>query len=440
MDSKMLRRALLAVTLFVLAVFVMILMLNGYGSKKKKPAMQVATEVDDEVCEEDGRIKDADLKAWQYDETFFDPDGVMAKYARDDSTLDVMLSATSIEKDMRIRMLDENGHAVSGKVFSVDISGIGRFKDDDMDGMIYVGDLDPGMYEIMLAKADGINVPSEPITCNVKAKIEYKEIADISYLIKTEADIDAAKEDTAVNDADEESSGNSAVRTAEGAKFGIDVSKYNGNIDWNAVRNDGVSYAIVRCGYRGSSSGSIIVDPFFTTNMEGAAAAGVPVGVYFFTQATTMVEAVEEASAVLNLIKQYDIKYPVFIDSEGAGGNGRADALGVEDRSNICQAFCETIRSGGYKAGIYASKNWFNKRLDITKFSGDDIIWLAEYADEPSYGGTFQMWQYSSGGRINGIEGRVDMNLCYLDIESDDSDGDSKESNEVKDKKDEDIN
>ena len=98
-----------------------------------------------------------------------------------------------------------------------------------------------------------------------------------------------------------------------------------------------------------------------------------------------------------------------------AGGKGRADALEVQTRSKVLQAFCETIRSGKYKAGIYASKNWFNKRLDISKLSADNVTWLAEYADKVSYGATYQIWQYSSAGRIPGIEGRVDMNLSYLD-------------------------
>jgi len=110
-----------------------------------------------------------------------------------------------------------------------------------------------------------------------------------------------------------------------------------------------------------------------------------------------------------------NITYPVFIDTEGAGGNGRADSLDTATRSLVCQAFCETIRSADLQAGIYASKNWFNNNLDITKFSADNVIWLAAYNDEPTYGGTFQMWQYTSSGRINGIEGRVDFNLSYLD-------------------------
>ena len=118
----------------------------------------------------------------------------------------------------------------------------------------------------------------------------------------------------------------------------------------------------------------------------------------------------------MSLIKDYKITYPVFLDSESAGGNGRADELDVVVRSKVANAFCETIRSGGYSAGVYASRNWFNNRLDISKMSKDNITWLAEYADEPTYGATYHIWQYSSAGRIPGIEGRVDMNMSFLDV------------------------
>jgi len=185
-----------------------------------------------------------------------------------------------------------------------------------------------------------------------------------------------------------------------------------------------VEFAIIRAGYRGSSSGSLVVDPYFEQNIKGALDNGINVGIYFFTQAIDEREAVEEASIVLSLIKGYDVTYPVFIDSEGAGGNGRADNLDVPTRSKVCQAFCETIRSGGYAAGVYASKNWLNNRLDITKFSGDNVIWLAEYRneDEPTYGGTYGLWQYTSSGRLNGIEGRVDFNLCFWGFDEEEAD------------------
>lgn len=418
MDSKLMRRALLLVTMLILAVFILILLVNGYGTGKKKVAAQNTeqAETTEEIVQEDGQIIGSDLSAWMYDETFFDADklGTGAYLKNGEESLAIV--ASSIEKDLRIMIVDDMGVPVSGRSFVVTLSDAGTFKDVDRDGVIYIGDMKPGEYEVALNQTTGYAVP-EPLKVNVKAKIEYNAIADISYLIKTEEEINAKAEDTAINDAGEETTGSSAIRTEKGAVFGIDVSKWNGEIDWKQVKDAGVTFAIIRAGYRGSSSGALVVDPYFEANMKGAEENNIPVGVYFFTQAVSEIEAVEEASAVLSLIKNYDVKYPVFIDTEGAGGKGRADALEVDMRSKVCQAFCETIRSGNYTAGIYASKNWYNNKLDITKLSADNVTWLAEYSDQPSYGGTYQLWQYSSAGRVSGIEGRVDFNLSYLKLD-----------------------
>lgn len=198
--------------------------------------------------------------------------------------------------------------------------------------------------------------------------------------------------------------------------FGIDVSKWNGKIDWNAVKNSGVSYVIIRCGYRGYGSGALVVDPYFEQNIKGATAAGIKVGVYFFSQAVNKNEAVEEASMVLQLVRGYTISYPIFLDVEysGAAGNtGRADKLDVATRTEIIKAFCETIRNSGYTAGVYANKSWLTSMIDTSQLSKYKI-WLAQYAAAPTYTGRYDMWQYKSTGRVTGINGDVDLNLSYL--------------------------
>ena len=197
--------------------------------------------------------------------------------------------------------------------------------------------------------------------------------------------------------------------------LGIDVSKWNGNIDWNAVKNSGVSYVIIRCGYRGSTTGALIEDSMFRSNIQGATKAGLKVGIYFFTQAVNEVEAVEEASMVLSLINGYNISYPVFLDVEAtSGNNGRADGINVATRTAVCKAFCQTIQNSGYKAGIYANKTWLNSYIDSPSLTGYRI-WLAQYAAAPSYTRTkYDMWQYSSKGRISGITTDVDMNISYM--------------------------
>ena len=193
--------------------------------------------------------------------------------------------------------------------------------------------------------------------------------------------------------------------------FGIDVSKWNGTIDWNAVKNSGVNYVIIRCGYRGSSSGALVVDPKFEANIKGATAAGIKVGVYFFSQAVNNSEAVEEASMVLELIKNYKISYPVFLDVEASGG--RADGISVATRTDVIKTFCQTIQNSGYTAGVYANKNWLTTKIDTSKLN-QYKIWLAQYASAPTYTGRYDMWQYKSTGKVTGISGDVDLNWSYL--------------------------
>ncbi|MCM1048735.1 MAG: Ig-like domain-containing protein [Clostridiales bacterium] len=194
--------------------------------------------------------------------------------------------------------------------------------------------------------------------------------------------------------------------------LGIDVSKWNGSIDWNAVKNSGISYAIIRCGYRGSTTGALIEDPKFRANIQGAQNAGIKVGVYFFTQAVNDVEAVEEASMVLSLIKGYNLSLPVFLDVEPSSGRG--DAISADSRTAVCQAFCQTIQNSGYKAGIYANKTWLESYINAPALTSYKI-WLAQYAAAPTYTRTrVDMWQYSSKGTIGGINGNVDMNINYM--------------------------
>lgn len=196
-----------------------------------------------------------------------------------------------------------------------------------------------------------------------------------------------------------------------GTVMGIDISKHNGNIDWNAVKNSGVQYVILRCGYRGSASGVLVEDQKFKSNIQGATAAGLKVGIYFFSQAVNEVEAVEEASMTLSLIKNYRITYPVYIDVESA--NGRADGISKEARTSVINAFCQTIRNSGYTPGLYANKNWLTEKINTGALGGCKI-WLAQYVAAPTYGGRYEMWQYSSRGSIAGIKGNVDLNVSYM--------------------------
>ena len=195
--------------------------------------------------------------------------------------------------------------------------------------------------------------------------------------------------------------------------LGVDVSTWNGNVDWNKVKKSGVNYAIIRCGFRGSTQGGLYEDNQYYNNIKNATAAGMKVGIYFFTQAVSEAEAVEEASMVLEMVKGYNITYPIFIDVESAD-NGRANGLSKAERTAIIKAFCKTISNGGYKAGVYANKYWLESCFNASELT-NYTIWLAQYAANPTYTATrYDMWQYSCTGKIDGISGNVDLNLSYL--------------------------
>jgi GH25 family lysozyme M1 (1,4-beta-N-acetylmuramidase) len=189
----------------------------------------------------------------------------------------------------------------------------------------------------------------------------------------------------------------------------IDVSQFNGGIAWHKVAKacDG---AIIRAGYRGYGSGTLVTDKKFKTNIEAAIAAGVPIGVYFVTQAINEVEAKLEARYTMELVKDYKLSFPIFIDSEdGGAGVGRADhgKLSKAKRTAILKAFCYEIQNAGYKAGIYASEYWFKTLTDINQFN-NLYLWVAKYSNTaPSI--KYNAWQYTSAGKIDGITGNVDI-------------------------------
>lgn len=197
--------------------------------------------------------------------------------------------------------------------------------------------------------------------------------------------------------------------------IGIDVSKYQKGINWQKVKNAGINFVIIRCGYRGYGSGVLVEDPMYASHISGAKAAGLRVGVYFFSQAINEAEAVEEASMAVKLANRYGINMPIAIDSEyAAGGRGRADGLSKADRTKITIAFCNTVANSGHTPMVYASKNWFSEHLSPSQFPGSYRIWVAQYASKCTYGGRYDIWQNTSKGKVDGISGNVDMNVSSI--------------------------
>lgn len=201
------------------------------------------------------------------------------------------------------------------------------------------------------------------------------------------------------------------------SKFGIDVSSHNGSINWSKVKNSGVEFTFIRLGYRGYRTGKIVTDTKYKTNIKGANDNNIDCGVYFFTQAKNAKEGIEEAQYVLKNIKGYDIDYPIVIDTEASGADkndGRADNISKLSRTLAVKAFCETINEAGYTPMIYASKSWFNNKLDMSMLEEYDV-WVAHYTSGNSitdYSGAYGIWQYTSSGKVDGISGRCDMNVA----------------------------
>ena len=192
---------------------------------------------------------------------------------------------------------------------------------------------------------------------------------------------------------------------------GVDVSKFQGTIDWNAVKADGIDFAIIRCGYRGYGSGKLVEDSTFRQNIQGATAAGLKVGVYFYSQAINEEEAVEEASMVLSLVGGYSLPMGVYYDTEQVGTDvGRADGISAAQRTACAVAFCETIRNAGYTAGVYSYASWFYNALNFANIS-KYRIWIAQYRDTLSFSYRYNIWQYTSKGSVKGISKPVDMNI-----------------------------
>ena len=204
---------------------------------------------------------------------------------------------------------------------------------------------------------------------------------------------------------------------------GIDVSHHNGKIDWAAVRDAGVDFAIIRVGFRGyGDEGALKLDSRFSENVEGALNNGIQVGVYFYSQAITVYEAVEEASVAVNYSRKYHITFPIYFDTEFSNSehSGRADSLTASQRTNIAVAFCEAVKSAGYKPGVYASKTFFTDELNFSRLSNYEI-WVAHYTSETTdFKYDYKVWQYTPKGRVNGIPNDTDINIALFDYGNND--------------------
>ena len=201
------------------------------------------------------------------------------------------------------------------------------------------------------------------------------------------------------------------------SRMGVDVSQHQGNIDWNKVQSSGYEFAFIRIGYRGyGQEGKICLDEKFVNNIQNAKAAGLEVGVYFFAQAVNEEEALEEAQFVLQNLSGYSLQLPVVYDPESIlDDEARTDNVSGEQFTKNTAIFCKTIKEAGYQPMIYCNMLWEAYELDLEQLS-DYPIWYADYEPLPQTPYEFEFWQYTNEGKVDGIEGSVDLNIHITKI------------------------
>lgn len=200
-------------------------------------------------------------------------------------------------------------------------------------------------------------------------------------------------------------------------KRGIDVSKFQGNINWEKVKSDDVDFAFLRCGFRGYETGKIVEDETFEDNIKACNEFGIDVGCYFFTEAKNEAEAIEEAEFVLDLLEEYEVEVqlPIVIDVEQSSNPSKSRTKNVtpEERTKIVIAFCERIKEAGYEPMIYGNLKSHMRMTDIYQLE-EYPKWFAYYRTPLRYPYKFDIWQYTSAGSVKGIDGEVDLNLMFI--------------------------
>ena len=211
-------------------------------------------------------------------------------------------------------------------------------------------------------------------------------------------------------------------------KRGIDISEWQdelSDLSWNKIKNDGIEFVIIRCGYTGYGKSKVKrVDKFFENNYNNAKKHGIPVGVYYYSCATSIEEAREEANFVLDIIKGKKFEYPIVIDTEDdhdinntSNSNKSQASIGKRTLTPIIKTFCDILEEKNYYVSIYASTYWFENNLILDDLQDYDK-WIAQWSNSVSVDYEYGIWQYSSTGRVDGIVGNVDMNYSYLDYPS----------------------
>lgn len=264
--------------------------------------------------------------------------------------------------------------------------------------------------------------PTPTVTATPTAKPDYDDGKHVKITYK-----DGSEEWITINDKIEKNSYDFTNLVESGGKYrymsdgknisfiGIDVSRYQKDIDFKRVKEQGIDFVMIRVGARGYKNGTLTMDEYFENNLNSALEAGLDVGVYFFSQAINAQEAEEEANIVLAAIAEKKITYPIAFDMEYIENDtSRIDTLTKEEKTLVTAAFVNKIKEAGYRPMIYGNKEWLLKRIDISQFTTSSF-WLSQDDEYPDYPYKYDIWQYTTEGELYGIDGAVDMDICFVD-------------------------
>ena len=268
-----------------------------------------------------------------------------------------------------------------------------------------------------LISTAGMSIGTHTVTIYEKSR--YGDIiggVGATFVVYTDVVVNPNNQNTNSNHNSSTNTSPVINNTNVSGRKGIDVSQFQGTINWKSVANSGINYAMIRAGYRGYGNGGLAEDTKFKKNFGEAVANGLKVGVYFYSAAINNAEAKRDAEYVINILNKYgyqnQVSMPIAIDLELVSGvNTRDKNLSKQVRTGIANTFCQTIASYGYTPMVYACKSFLNDNLYANQIPYD--IWVAQYNSKCTYNGKYTIWQYTSSGKVSGISGNVDCNICY---------------------------
>lgn len=401
---------------------------SGYSTDDSTSDGQSMSSGDDLTRFDIAKYKDdSHYLKWRDNIDFFDGEVGSLAAKLEEKMRTLSLCVESIQNDIRVCIKGYGGELVAGEAFEVVVREqvgnrlVNSFKDSNMDGIVYVDNLKAGEYKVSL-NAIGDYILPDSVKVSVSDEVAYHKIGDISFFIREESDAVIMSYDDsryfapAFIPTDGEFT--TEILQADNARFGVDLYSKNDGVDFKQLVDAGVSFVMLRAGYRGSESGELIADSKFREYARNASLAGLHVGAYWDSHAKSEYEAVEEASALIELCSPYIVDYPLALvpwNSEADGIDEGVDSVSDStiDESSIANAFAQTISNYGAKPMIYQSSEPSNEFVNQSVLDG--ILWIRDFGPYPNTELNYRMWNYSPKGSLPGILGDVSMNLYFPD-------------------------